>query len=111
VGVQIDRVPGVVRCSSCGHEVSFLWDPVPPDSTPSEDTSDSILSLDDAGPEPLAVAVAIRPLTGLTRERALALVRAGRGEIARRDHWRAWELDDLKKKLDGLGAKTTLTRC
>jgi hypothetical protein len=111
VGVQPARIPGVARCSSCGHEVSFLWDPALPDSTRQEDTSGGILRLDDAGPEPLAVAAAIRPLTGLSSERALALVRAGRSEIARRNHWRIWELENLKKRLDELGATTTLTRC
>lgn len=107
--VQADHNPGSARCGSCGHEVHFLFDPAMPEGP--EDTSDGVLRLEDAGPDPLAVAAAIRTLTGLDSRQALALVRSAETEIARRNHYRLWELEDLKGKLDELGAKSRIVRC
>jgi len=109
--IQEHYNPGIARCSSCGHEIYFCFDGPLPEPSNAEDTRDAVLRLEDAGLEPLAVAVAIRSLTGLTAQAALTLVWSCGVEIARRNHWRIWELEDLQTKLQELGARTNLIRC
>lgn len=89
----------------------FLFTPGPPRTDEAEDTSDGILRLEHPGPNPLAVVAAIRPLTGLTPQQALAFIRSGEPDIARRNYWSIWQLTELKEKLEELGAKTTIVRC
>jgi hypothetical protein len=110
VAVQADTNPGIARCSSCGHEVHFCFDPAIPVREVGEDTSDGVLWLEHPGPNPIRVASAIRPLTGLTSQQALTLVRSGEIAIVRRNHWRIWELNNLQETLNALGAKTTIQR-
>ena len=109
VGVQFKTNPGLARCESCGHEVGYLFDKAIPPELFSE-CSDVVLLLDDAGPNLVAVANAIRPLSGLTSRAALALVRLPHVEVVRRENWRASELEELQQKLHSLGAKTRLKR-
>jgi len=110
VAVQVDHNPGIVRCSACGYEQYYCFNPMTSVAPFIEDTSDGVLRLDDLGPDPLAVAAAIRPLTGLTSQQALAFIRSGAKDIVRRNHWRIWELQNLKQELDALGAKSTIVR-
>lgn len=110
VAVQFDTNPGIARCSSCGHEVHFCFEPALPGAEASEDTSDGVLWLEHPGPDPLRVASAIRSVAGLTSQQALTLVRSGQIAIARRNHWRIWELSRLQETLNVLGAKTTIQR-
>lgn len=111
IEIQVDHNPGHVRCGSCNHDVYFLFDPAPPGTAEAQDTSDGVLKLEHPGPDPLSVAAAIRPLTGYTSQQALAFIRSGAQDVARRNFWRIWELQKLKEELNELGATTTLVRC
>ena len=106
--IQRGTNPGIVRCNSCGDEEYYCFDVAP--ARYKEDMSDGLLELEDAGSNLLAVAAAIRPLTGLTSQEALTLIRSGEKIIARRDHWRIWELENLAKELERLGARVKIVR-
>src|SRR5262245_59995650 len=96
VAIQVQTHPGIDPCSSCGHESSYCFGPAIPRPKVPEDTSDGTLWITHSGPHPLRVACAIRSVAGLTSQQALILVRSGEIAVARRKHWRIWELDHLQ---------------
>ncbi|MES2571105.1 MAG: hypothetical protein V4710_13745 [Verrucomicrobiota bacterium] len=99
----------LAACESCDYRLEGLWDPALPEVIEPE-YQEAILVLDTLGSSPLSIASAIRPLTGLTSQAALSLVRGDHPEIARRPAERVWELENLQARLTALGATCTIHR-
>ena len=105
--IQAKTNPGLARCESCGQEAGFICDKAFPRVKQGAE-GDVSLWLEDPGSNLISVANEVRLVTGLSSEKALALVRKGKCRIARLARWRIEELQELQRRLTALGAVTKL---